>query len=106
MKLLELEDMESRELAPGYHGRFVHTGNVTLSYVQVDAEAELTEHFHPHEQIVNIIDGEFDLMVDGEKINLKRGRIVVIPPNVPHSGKAISDCLILDVFHPVREDFK
>jgi quercetin dioxygenase-like cupin family protein len=37
---------------------------------------------------------------------LTPGKVVVIGSNVPHSGKAITDCRILDVFQPVREDYR
>jgi hypothetical protein len=31
---------------------------------------------------------------------------MVLAPNVVHSGKAVTDCRVVDVFHPVREDFR
>jgi len=30
----------------------------------------------------------------------------VLEPNVPHSGVAKTDVRVIDVFHPVREDFR
>jgi hypothetical protein len=29
----------------------------------------------------------------------------LVPPNTPHSGKAITNCKVIDCFLPVREDF-
>lgn len=37
---------------------------------------------------------------------LDTGKFVVILGNVPHGGKATTDCTLLDIFSPVREDFK
>ena len=66
MAFLELEDIEVKEPVPGYRGRFVHSEKMTLAYWAIDAGAPLPEHSHPHEQVVNVIDGEFELRVEGE----------------------------------------
>ena len=101
-----LKEMDGKEIAPGFRARFVHTGNMTLSYWQIESGAALPAHDHPHEQVVNMIEGQFELTVDGESRILEPGQVVVIPPEIPHSGRAVTDCLILDVFYPVREDYR
>jgi len=52
------------------------------------------------------MDGEFELTVDGETKRLGPGSVVVLPPHIVHSGEAITASSILDVFCPVREDYK
>jgi quercetin dioxygenase-like cupin family protein len=106
MTFLHLDDIEQKELVPGYHARFVHSERMTLAYWNIDAGAGLPDHSHPHEQIVNIIEGTFALTVDGETREIIPGSVVVIPPDVPHAGKAITDCRIIDAFQPVREDYR
>lgn len=101
-----LDEIEERELVPGFHVRFVHSDSMTMAYWNIDAGAELPDHSHPHEQVVNILEGDFVLTVDGKPQTIRPGIVVVIPPDVPHSGKAITDCRIIDVFHPVREDYR
>ena len=46
------------------------------------------------------------LTVAGDTYRLESGSVVLIPPHAPHSGKSVTACRILDVFHPVREDLK
>ena len=106
MSLIELDKLEERVIFPGYRARFVHTGNMTIAYVTIDAGAILPEHTHPHEQVVNLIDGEFELTVKGEIHRMKPGTAVNLEPDVPHAGRAITPSFIIDVFHPEREDFK
>ncbi|NOY99054.1 MAG: cupin domain-containing protein, partial [Chloroflexi bacterium] len=37
---------------------------------------------------------------------LEPGAVAVIPPDVPHAGRAVTDCRIIDVFYPTREEYK
>ena len=106
MPFIRLEDIDEKEIAPGFRLRAVHTENMTFSYWNVRAGASLPGHSHPHEQVANIIEGEFELTIDNETKILKPGDVAVIPSNAVHSGKAITDCRILDVFYPVREDYR
>ena len=59
-----------------------------------------------HEQISNVLEGEFEMTLDGITQLLKPGTVAVIPSMTVHSGKAVTDCYILDIFNPVREDYK
>ena len=44
--------------------------------------------------------------IGGENFSLTDGMYHVIHSNVPHSAIAIKDCKVIDVFGPVREDYK
>ena len=90
----------------GADARFIHSENITLAEWRFQANVDLPEHSHQNEQITKLISGEFELTVDGKKILLKAGSSVIIPPNAVHSGTSITECHIIDVFNPVREDFK
>jgi quercetin dioxygenase-like cupin family protein len=98
MAFLRLENIEEREMVPGYRARFVHSDNMTFAYWNIDAGAALPEHSHPHEQVYTLLEGEFELT--------RPGAVAIIPPHVPHSGRAITDCRIIDVFHPTRDDYR
>jgi len=106
MGFLSLSEVVEKEIVPGYRARFVHSENMTLAYWDVDPGSELPEHSHPHEQIANVLDGQFELTVAGESRILEPGMIAMIPSHVPHSGKAITACKLLDAFHPCRDDYK
>ena len=106
MGFLDLKDIEEREIVPGYRAKFVHSEDMTLAYWDVDPGAELPEHSHHHEQVANVLEGKFELTVDGEARVLEPGMVAVIPSDIPHGGKAITPCRLLDVFHPTREDYR
>jgi quercetin dioxygenase-like cupin family protein len=106
MSFVNLSDLSEKQLAPGYMARIVHADHLTVSHVKVEAGAPLPQHAHPHEQISILVEGEFEMTVAGETRTIKAGSDAIIPSNAVHSGKAITDCYIIDVFYPVREDFK
>ncbi|SRR6266511_1494548 len=105
MSVVTLETVPVREIFPGFRARVVHSERTSQSWVEIDAGASFPEHQHPHEQIVNVLDGELELTVEGITHRLTPGRVLVIPPEVPHSGRAVTACRVLDVFAPARDDY-
>ena len=99
-------DLEIHELIPGATVNFTHSEKMTFAEWNFKAGTLLPEHSHKHEQITKVLSGDFELTVNGEVLNLSEGSIVVIPSNATHSGKPITKCHIIDVFHPVREDYR
>ena len=106
MEITKLPEITPREMITGVKARFVHSSNMTIAYWELDAGASMPEHTHPHEQIVNVLEGEVKYSVGDETQNLGKEFVLVIPPNVPHGGEAIVHCRLLDVFYPVREDYR
>ncbi|MDM8514898.1 cupin domain-containing protein [Desulfobacterales bacterium HSG16] len=106
MSFIELDSIKERELVAGFKAKFVHSEKMTISFFTIKAGSTLPEHSHPHEQISNVIEGEFEMVVDGESRVLTPGIVTVIPSDSPHSGTAKTDCRIIDIFHPVRQDYK
>jgi quercetin dioxygenase-like cupin family protein len=105
MPLIKINEIPSKPLIEGFEAQFVHTASATFSHVRAKAGSLLPTHSHPHEQVSYVLDGEFELTVDGVAHKLVPGQLFVIPSNIPHSGMAITDSFILDIFTPVREDY-
>ena len=106
MPYVKLDQTQERELAPGFRARFVHGEHITVGQVRVQAGATLPHHSHPHEQVTTVMEGQLEFTLGGETTILQPGVVAVIPPNAPHSAKALTDCLVMDTFYPVREDFR
>lgn len=104
--LHDWRNIKTKELLAGLHARTVHMKNMTAIWWSIDKDAVLPEHSHPHEQIATCIDGEFELRVGGDTFHMKPHTTVCIPSNTKHSGRALSDCVVYDVFSPVREDYQ
>ncbi len=106
MPFVDLSTLSEKEVVSGFHGKFVHSENMTTSFWRIEAGAALPEHAHPNEQVSVVVAGEFEMTLDGERLQLEKGKVAVIPANVKHSGRALTDCEIMDVFYPVREDYR
>lgn len=106
MPFINLDNFEVREIVPGYRARFLHTEEMTLAFWEVEAGAALPEHSHSHKQVAAVLEGRFELTVAGETRVLEPGTAAVIPGDVSHSGRAVTDCRLLDVFHPARDDYR
>ena len=106
MPFIDVPTLDADEKIPGYFGRFLHGDAMTLTRWSVEAGAAFPEHSHPHEQISIVMEGRFELTVDGETDILEPGRIALIPSDAVHSGQALTDCELLDVFSPVREEYQ
>lgn len=103
---INLDQIEEKKILDGLFVKFVHSDNMTLAYWRFEPGAELPLHDHINEQVVNVIEGEIELVVGEETHILKPGVVMVLEPNVPHSGKALTAARVIDVFYPLREDYK
>lgn len=101
----KISTLPQKEIINGFKARFIHTENATLGFWEVKKGAILPMHSHFHEQITQILDGQFEMTIGGETKIHKKGFITVIPSNVVHGGVALTDCKIFDIFTPVREDY-
>ena len=70
-----LHEIEEKLLFEGYYGKIIHGDKITVAHVRVKANSPLPEHSHPHEQIMNLIEGEFIFIVDGVEHLMKAGLI-------------------------------
>jgi quercetin dioxygenase-like cupin family protein len=103
---IQISDIPTKEILPGFTARFLHTEKNTIGFVEITAGGELPEHAHFHTQTTQVTEGELQLTINGKTTIYTPGMIAVIPSNVPHSAKALTDCKVTDIFSPVREDYK
>jgi quercetin dioxygenase-like cupin family protein len=102
----QLKNITPKQLAPGLTGYYAHGKSMTLGLVEIKAGSNLPQHQHPHEQITYILEGQLDMTIDGKLSSLTAGMYYVIPSNVWHGAVAVTDCKAIDVFNPVREDYR
>ena len=101
----KLKNINSNEMIPGFKGKFIHGKEMTLAFWNVKKGSSVPAHNHIHEQTLYVKKGIFELEINNVKKILKENHVCVIPSNVTHSGKALSDCELIDVFCPARTEY-
>ncbi len=80
---------------------------VMLSLVEFEPHAVVEEHSHPHEQMGLMLEGEAEFIIGGESRMVGPGTMWRIPGGVKHKVIAGDRPVrALDVFHPIREDYR
>lgn len=101
-----IKNLSPKALAPGITGYYTHGNQMTFGLVELKAGSSVPLHAHPHEQITYILEGQLDMIIDGTAYSLTSSMYYVIASNTPHSAIAITDCKVIDVFSPLREDYQ
>jgi quercetin dioxygenase-like cupin family protein len=101
--------VDSSEIVPlnlidGLEFRPIIGERMLANVVHFDSHSTAPLHVHEEEQIVIVLEGEFDFEIDGAMRTMRHGDIAVIPAWVPHGAHTNeSTCLEVDVFNPPRE---
>lgn len=59
--------------------------------VELDPGAGTPRHTHPGEEVVYILEGEFEAEIDGKTSHVKAGEVSFIPAGTPHSVKNVGN---------------
>ena len=80
--------------------------NMLLTEFRLEGGKTLTTHKHPQEQTGYLVSGHIILTIDGTPHDLTPGDSWSIPGNVEHGAAILEDSVAIEVFSPVREDYK
>jgi quercetin dioxygenase-like cupin family protein len=77
-----------------------------VSFLTMSAHSIFPPHRHEAEQIMIVIDGYMDEIIEGKLYSVKKGDVLILPSNMEHGGRIGEvDCSVIDIFSPPREDF-
>jgi quercetin dioxygenase-like cupin family protein len=107
MTYFRKDELPAAEMLPGITRRAVYLDDVMVTFFDMEPNARLPEHHHPHQQITWIVSGSMEFNLDGEKRVLHAGDGVLIPPDTPHGAVILDEpCHAVDAWHPVRDDYR
>lgn len=104
-RYVRLKDLPIEHLTPLIERQYVHGEQAMLARLLLRKGCVVPEHSHANEQITYVLDGALQFQIQGQKIVVGAGEMLVIPANVPHSAVALEDTIDLDVFCPPRADW-
>ena len=64
------------------------TGSVTI--FAFDEGQGLSEHTAPFDALVQVVEGETEIVISGHSHRLQRGEMILMPAGQPHSLKALT----------------
>jgi quercetin dioxygenase-like cupin family protein len=104
---VDKKNCSHHEIFPGVHIYTTHGNEMMLSLVEMQPHAVVEEHSHPHEQVGLMLAGEAEFFIGDQQRTVRPGEMWRIPGGVKHKVIAGDKPVrALDVFHPIREDYK
>jgi unsaturated pyranuronate lyase len=78
---------------------------MTFAHYEFASGASIHEHFHPQEEVYEVIEGELEVTIDGVAQIIRAGLVAIVPGDARHSVKAITDGRAIIVDYPRRGGF-
>jgi len=105
-RFVTLDELPSLEFVPGARLTVFAGNRLLFARWRLAPNADFPDHEHPHEQMGYILAGEMELWTADERRTLRPGDAYHIPGGVRHGARAgAAGAVILDAFHPIREDY-
>jgi quercetin dioxygenase-like cupin family protein len=106
-RVVHYPDIPLVELVPGSNSHLFFGDKITVSFLTMSANSYFPPHHHEAEQIMIVLDGYADEIVEGKLYRVGKGDVILLPSNVEHGAYLREvDCRVIDIFSPPREDFR
>jgi len=93
------------QLGTGAVAHLYASENMTVSFIVQEPNCSFPVHSHEPEEIVIVLEGERDAVIDGKLYRIKAGDIVTVPSGSRHGSHTYeSGCKVIEVFSPPRLD--
>ena len=105
MPFIDTNSLKVIERLPGWYGRYFHSQSMTFAHYDFKSGSSIHEHFHPQEEVYEVIEGELEVTIDGAAQIVRAGLVAIVPSNARHSVKALTDGRAIIVDYPLRREF-
>ena len=106
-KVSHYPDIPLTELVPGSNSHLVFGERVMVSFLTMAANSFFPPHHHEAEQLMIVLEGFCDEIIEGKLYRVNPGAVILLPSNIEHGAYLREvDCRVIDIFSPPREDFR
>lgn len=102
MGFYDLRDVDAKQME-GYTRRVVVGKNLMLVYVEREA-GSTTEHSHPNEQMIYLLEGKAKFRLGDEEREIEAGQAIHVEPDQVHQVDALTPIRYLGIYSPPREE--
>ncbi|MFB0522033.1 MAG: cupin domain-containing protein [Desulfatiglandales bacterium] len=105
-RVVHYPDVPLTELVPGSKSHLVVGERILVSFLTMAANSYFPPHRHEAEQIMIVLHGYVDEIIEGKLYSAKKGDVLILPSNIEHGGYIGDvDCQVIDIFSPPRQDY-
>ena len=105
-RVIHQTDLPMTELVPGSNSRLIAGEQSMISFLTMTKNSYFAPHQHHQEQIMIVLDGYCDEIIEGKLYRVQKGDVVVLPSNIVHGAYIYDqDVQVIDVFGEVRADY-
>ena len=104
MPFVDTSMLEVVERRPGWYGRYFDSPSMTFAHYEFTEGSTIHEHSHPQEEVWQVIEGELEIDVDGDVRIAGPGLAAIVPPNVRHAVRALTNGKAHVIDYPLRSD--
>ena len=104
--VIHYPDLPPVELVKGSNSRLIAGEQSMISFLKMDKNSYFAPHTHKQEQIMIVLDGYCDEIIDGKIYRVQKGDVIILPSNIVHGAYIYDqDVQVIDVFGDVRADY-
>ncbi len=104
MPFVDTSTLQVVERRPGWFGRYFDSSSMTFAHYEFTTGSTIHEHSHEQEEVWQVIEGELEIAVDDIVRTAGPGVAAIVPPNVRHAVRALTDGKAIVVDYPLRPD--
>ncbi|MDR3562583.1 MAG: cupin domain-containing protein [Negativicutes bacterium] len=105
--IIKQAEQPSVQMIAGVQRKTLAVGEKSmLVKFELEAGAVIPPHSHPHEQIGCLLSGRLVFIVDGKEYPAGPGDSWAFPGGVQHAVQVVEQAEVVEVFIPIREDYR
>ena len=106
MKHYRWSSITEEQVNPNVRRRYLNAERMTVGRFELKAPGILEPHSHENEQVTCIISGALKFKFKDGDVVARAGDVVQIPSWAEHGVEILEDTVAIDVFTPIRSDWR